>query len=279
MSDRMKKTLKIIATVLVVALTVVGIIFIPTIPETIDSDFVLSMHTSSAPELIAHRGLSSLYPENTLPAFEGAAEYGFDGFEFDIHTTKDGKWIVIHDDLVDYVTTAEGEVENYTLEEIRQLRIDSGSNIGNYKELIMPTLEETLDWCIGVDIVPVIEIKKCDVKYLPSLKEILDSYGMSDRAVIISFEKEYMEEYRKLDSKIEMLYLSTAPTMSEIDWCAEHNFGVNFNQWLVYKSFGAIIKARVKGLTLAAWTVNNPIFADVMVLLGAEYITTDKLMP
>ena len=275
----LKKIAKAISVVLVLALIVVGIIFVPGEFETLDSSLMLSSHTSSAPKLIAHRGLSSLYPENTIPAFEGAVEYGFDGFEFDLHTTKDGEWVVIHDDVVDHMTDGTGDVDSFTLEEIRQLKIDSGSYIENYDELIMPTLEETLDWWQGKDIVPVIEIKKCDVQYLPSLKEILDEYDMSDKAVIISFEKEYMEEYRKLDSEIEMLYLSKAPTKEEIDWCAEHNFGINFNQWLLFKSFGAIMYAKRKDMTIAAWTVNNTIFADVMVLVGAEYITTNKILP
>lgn len=275
----LKKIAKVISVVLILALIVVAIIFVPGEFETLDSSLMLSSHTSSAPKLIAHRGLSSLYPENTIPAFEGAAEYGFDGFEFDLHTTKDGKWIVIHDDVVDHMTDGTGDVESFTLEEIRQFKIDSGSYIENYDELIIPTLEETFDWCQGKDIVPVIEIKKCDVQYLPSLKEILDEYDMTDKAVIISFEKEYMEEYRKLDSEIEMLYLSKAPTKEEIDWCAEHNFGINFNQWLLFKSFGAIMYAKGKDMTIAAWTVNNTIFADVMVLVGAEYITTNKILP
>ena len=275
----LKKIAKAISIVLVLALIVVGIIFVPGEFETLDSSLMLSFHTSSAPKLIAHRGLSSLYPENTIPAFEGAVEYGFDGFEFDLHTTKDGEWVVIHDDVVDHMTDGTGDVDSFTLEEIRQLKIDSGSYIENYDELIMPTLEETLDWWQGKDIVPVIEIKKCDVQYLPSLKEILDEYDMSDKAVIISFEKEYMEEYRKLDSEIEMLYLSKAPTKEEIDWCAEHNFGINFNQWLLFKSFGAIMYAKRKDMTIAAWTVNNTIFADVMVLVGAEYLTTNKILP
>ena len=279
MSKKFKMLIKIIASIMILALAVVGIDFIPDIPKTIDSSFMISMHTDSEPKLIAHRGLSSLYPENTIPAFEGAAEYGFDSFEFDVHTTKDGEWIVIHDDTVDNVTDSTGEVEDYTLKEIRKLKLDSGSGIGNYKELIMPTLAETLDFVAEAEITPVIEIKKCDIQYIPSLKEILDNYGLSEKAVIISFNEEYIEEYRKLDKDIEILYLSNTLTKEDIDWCIENNFGINFNCWLLYKSFSAIRYAKKNDVTIAAWTVDNPIFGDIMVLFGAEYITTNKILP
>lgn len=284
MTRKSKKAIKTITVILIVAAIFFTIIIVPlTIAKTVNSSFMLSMHTDSAPKLIAHRGLSVLYPENTLPAFKGADEYGFYGYEFDIQTTKDGQWVAIHDDIVDNMTDGTGEIEHLTLEEISEFNIDSGSNIESQEmknlELKIPTLRQSLDVCSGSDIVPVIEIKKCDIKHLSSLKEILDEYSLSDKAVIISFEEEYLEEYRKLDSNIEILYLSTSLTKEDIDWCAENNFGVNFNCWLFFRSYKAVRYAKEKGLTLAAWTVNVPIVADVMVLFGAEYITTKKLLP
>lgn len=75
----------------------------------------VSAHTASAPLMIAHRGFSSIYPQNTLPASESAVKEGFDGYELDIHTTKDGKWAVIHNDTVDAMTDGTGNVEDFTL--------------------------------------------------------------------------------------------------------------------------------------------------------------------
>lgn len=278
-----KKIRKVISAILVVLLLLVVLVIVPLKAETVNSSFMLSMHTDSAPPLIAHRGLSALYPENTLPAFEGAKEYGFYGYEFDIHTTKDGEWVVIHDDDVDHMTDGTGDVDMYTLEEIRYLNIDNGNHIEQQQmkslSLRIPTLRQALDVCKDSDIVPVIEIKKCDMQYLPSLKETLDEYGLSEKAVIISFNSEYLEEYRKLDSDIEILYIANAPTKEDIDWCVENNFGINYNCWLFYKSFSAIRYAKEKGISIITWTVDVPIIADVMVLFGADYITTNKILP
>ena len=139
------KKLKIfIAVIFTLALCVVLIMvphmYIPKISDALS----ISSHTSYQPAMVAHRGLSSLAPQNSLPAVELSVEYGYDGCEFDIHTTKDGKWVVIHDDTVDAMTDGTGKVAEFTLEEIRQLKLDSGNGIENYDELKIPTLEEVL---------------------------------------------------------------------------------------------------------------------------------------
>lgn len=268
----------IIAAVIIILLAVA--IFVPSkVLTPVSNSLSISSHLSSAPLMIAHRGFSSLYPQNTLPAFEGAVEAGFDGYELDIHTTKDGKWVVIHDDTVDAMTDGTGNVEDFTFEEIRKLKIDSGNGIENYNDLVVPTLEESLVYAEENDIIPVIEIKKCDVKYLPDLKSILDEKGLSEKAVIISFTKEYLEEYRRLDKSIGMFLLSSVPNTTDVDWCIEYKAGLNFNFFNFYMSHSAVKYARENGVKLAAWTVDNVVFKDIMVLFGAEIITTNKIKP
>ena len=112
-----KSTIKIIISViLLLVLTVVGIMVPHMFIEKISSGISVSMHTDKAPLLVAHRGLSGLYPQNTLPAFEAAKEYGYFGYELDIHTTKDGEWVVIHNDTVDAMTNGEGKVAEFTFD-------------------------------------------------------------------------------------------------------------------------------------------------------------------
>lgn len=275
-----RKTKTVIPVGLIALIIGVVLIVVPSmLATTVNNSLALSSHTEKAPAMVAHRGLSSLAPQNSLPAFELAAEYGFDGYEFDIHTTKDGKWVVIHDDTVDAMTDGSGFVKDFTLDEIRKLKLDSGNGIEKYDSLCVPTLEETLEINLGKDIFPVVEIKSCDVKYLPELKSTLDKYNLSDKAVIISFEKEYLDAYRQLDGNIDMLYLSSAPTKDDIDWCIERDMGINFYYGNLYKSTAALKYARENNVTIGAWTVDNTVYEDVMVLFGAEIITTNKLLP
>lgn len=280
MEKKTKKRLLIaLAVALCLALGVVGIMvphmYIPRISDSLS----VSSHTSRQPLMIAHRGLSGIAPQNSLPAVEKAIEYGYDGCEFDIHTTKDGKWVVIHDDTVDAMTDGEGRVEDFTLEEIRRLKLDSGHGIEGYENLQVPTLEEVLELIAESEITPVIEIKKCDVKYLPDFKEMLESYGLSDRAEIISFTREYLEAYRELDPDSEMQLLTSIITEDAVNWCVENKVDtVSFHYFDFIKGIKGYRLAREKGLRLAAWTVDNTVYKDVMVLLGAEAITTNKLI-
>jgi glycerophosphoryl diester phosphodiesterase len=76
------------------------------------------------PAILAHRGASARAPENTLEAFRLAVEEGAGGLELDVHATRDGEIVVIHDATVDRTTDGSGAVAGMTLEELR--RLDAG---------------------------------------------------------------------------------------------------------------------------------------------------------
>lgn len=92
----------------------------------------------------AHRGNSSAFPENTLPAFRSAVELGTDMIEFDVCSTRDGYSVLCHDATVDRTTDGAGRVEDLTVTQIR--RLDAGSWKGpEFAGTRMPTLAEALD--------------------------------------------------------------------------------------------------------------------------------------
>ena len=93
--------------------------------------------------LIAHRGFSSKYPENTKLAFDKAYEAGFDGVETDIHLTKDKKVVVIHDETVNRTSNGKGKIKDLTLAELRKLDFGIKYKTKNKKQTIM-TYEEFL---------------------------------------------------------------------------------------------------------------------------------------
>ena len=99
--------------------------------------------------VVAHRGAHEGIPENTLPAYQKAIDLQVDFVEIDVRTTKDGKFVSIHNDTVDgYAEGAKGPVNGLTLEELRAL--DVGSRVGpQWKGIRIPTFEEILDLCKG----------------------------------------------------------------------------------------------------------------------------------
>ena len=75
--------------------------------------------------IFAHRGNSSVYPENTMAAFRSALSVGAEGIETDVHLTKDGILVITHDEEISRVSDGKGQVKDMTLEELQ--RYDFGS--------------------------------------------------------------------------------------------------------------------------------------------------------
>ena len=167
------------------------------------SDVIYLYPSETLPEdtlhITAHRGLSALAPENTLPAYRLAGEYGFWGAECDISQTADGVWVLMHDKTVDRMTDGEGLVSNFTYEELSALTVDAGNNIEQFPGTKVPTLVEYLDVCREYGLHPVIEIKEVvDVNNLPDLAAILNAREEKDRFVIISFGRELIAGIKTL---------------------------------------------------------------------------------
>jgi len=98
---------------------------------------------SNKTELSAHRGAQVAAPENTLESITQAGLLGYGFVEIDVQETKDGHYVLMHDQTVDRTTTGSGEVEDLTLQEIQSFAIeDKEGNVTNYK---VPTLNEVLE--------------------------------------------------------------------------------------------------------------------------------------
>ena len=91
----------------------------------------------------AHRGASAYAPENTLPAFQLAAEMNADGIELDVHLSADGKLIVCHDTWIDRTSNGSGEISKMTLEELRKYSFNN--KMEKYGFVPVPTLEEVYE--------------------------------------------------------------------------------------------------------------------------------------
>jgi glycerophosphoryl diester phosphodiesterase len=121
--------------------------------------------------VVAHRGAHDGIPENTLPAYQKAIDLGVDFVEIDVRTTKDGKFVSIHNETVDaYAGGTKGRIKDMTLDEVRAL--DVGSRVGpEWKGTKIPTFEEILDLCKG-KVGIYIDLKDAAIeKLVPLIKE------------------------------------------------------------------------------------------------------------
>lgn len=161
------------------------------------------------PRICAHRGFSTVAPENSLPAFGSAIALGADEIEFDIWSTKDDELVSLHDSTLDRVSNGSGKVWDYTLEELRQL--DFGVN-GNehYKGLKIVTFEEILKK-FACTAVMNIHIKIWDrLKRDPFATDplyekiafLLQKYDCEHHCYIMSSNDECLKEFHKIAPEI-----------------------------------------------------------------------------
>lgn len=286
----MKKKKKILICVLcvVAAVCVAGGLFAKLRTKKIRPKDTVSIKSISAVNideitLTAHRGLSAIEPENTLPAFKAACEAKYDYVEFDIEPTSDGKWIVMHDDDLRRTTNGHGKITERTLAEVSALKIDNGANIENYTDLRVPTFEETMALLDRYypNTQPMIEIKSIGKNNLDSLIEFFKDYAARGRStIVISFDKDIIDTLYK-ECPEQTYWLLTSELSDEaVDFCKNHgNMRAAFNGNNAKNTDSVINAAIDAGIPLAAWTVDSPDTLKNLYDLGVRYFTTNCITP
>ena len=277
MNKTLRKLLIALACIAVVALLIVfylGIGF-----QTLPVERSIAGLVNSELYLTAHRGLSAVAPENTAPAIEEAGKAGFYAAEFDITLTKDGVWILNHDSSVDKMSNGEGEVSDYTCEEIMQFTIDNGNGIENYPDLQFTTFEDALAICVEYGMRAMIEIKGGNAEDMQGFLNILKASPAYETALVIDFNSERMAKLRALDSDLELWFLTTTISEDDIAFAKEQGAGLGFNFGNVLFKPHLIKAAREQGLTIASWTIDFPPILDALRVMGVKYITTNKILP
>lgn len=275
----MKKSAKILLTVFAIIIVFLGVsVGIGFGAKRINSNFTLSGLFNTEYYLTAHRGLSSVAPENTAPALIEAGKAGFYAAEFDIIPTADGVWVLIHDDTVDRTMDGEGEVEKLTYAQIKEMTIDGGKGIENYPDLKISTLEEAIDICIEYSMRPMIEIKGGTPEDMQSVLDIINAKGIRDSAIVIDFDMDRLSALRALDGEIELWHLTNKITDETMEFVKANNAGIGFN-FGIPQNYFYINDAKSEGITLASWTVDIPFVVDVLNAAGVDYVTTNKILP
>ena len=286
----MKKKKRILICVLcvVAAVCVAGGLFAKLRTKKIRPKDTVSIKSISAVNideitLTAHRGLSAIEPENTLPAFKAACEAKYNYVEFDIEPTSDGKWIVMHDDDLRRTTNGHGKITERTLAEVSALKIDNGANIENYTDLRVPTFEETMALLDRYypNTKPMIEIKSIGKNNLDSLIEFFKDYAARGRStIVISFDKDIIDTLYK-ECPEQTYWLLTSELSDEaVDFCKNHgNMRAAFNGNNAKNTDSVINAAIDAGIPLAAWTVDSPDTLKNLYDLGVRYFTTNCITP
>ncbi len=235
------------------------------------------------PVVVAHRGASAVYPENTLEAFEGAIEAGADVVELDVRLTTDGVAIVLHDADVGATTDGSGFVHAMTLAEVKQL--DASGGRGPRAEI--PTVEEALRLLSGRAGV------NLEIKNLPgepsfdSPREaaateavrLVHELGFQGSVLVSSFNWLAIERVQDLDPELPTGFLTTAL----IDpWAALVYVRSRGHAYVLPQAppvFEAgrpfVQEAHASGVLVGTWTVDDPEAIDRLFADGVDAIATN----
>lgn len=215
----------------------------------------------------AHRGCSYKYPENTLAAFEAACQIEhITGIELDVQRTKDGKLAVFHDDTLERLMGIEGNIEDYTMEQLKGFPFKDwkcGEQKG-YADIRIPTLEEVL--CLikpfsqEKGILVNIELKNNKNLYEGMEKQLIEvvrKHGMKQFVVYSSFNKESLKELRRQEPDCKIAVLG-----SDIQDCIEADKEIKGDA--IHPGI-ASIKGKIslpEHVPVRAWNVEEPFYGQ-----------------
>jgi glycerophosphoryl diester phosphodiesterase len=217
-----------------------------------------------APLVIAHRGDSAHRPENTLASFTSALEVGAGIVELDVHLTRDGHVVVIHDPTVDRTTSGTGRVRDLALTDLRALSAGFTARFGDaWAGERVPLLAEVLALCRGRARV-MIEIKHDAVTddadgglEARTVAEVRRA-GMTDQVALISFDRRALRRCQELAPEMTRGHLFSRATVDEV------LLGLReIDSPLAMPEKGMLSdelreRTREVGVRLATWVVDDP---------------------
>ena len=227
--------------------------------------------------IVAHRGWSGEAPENTMAAFKLAlTEPDIAIIELDVHLSKDGVPVVIHDHTLDRTTSGIGRVKDYTLEELR--RLDAGSWFApQFAEERIPTLEEVLELAKGRCMLHV-ELKTMGDEY-EGIEEkviaVIHRHGMKDEVVLSSFDHDSMKRANEIDPSIRtgLIFMGKPMLLAEqLRYAGATSVSMHY----AFVTRDVVNEMAENGIDMGVWTVDDPdILAGIIEQYPDMRITTN----
>ena len=215
---------------------------------------------------IAHRGASDYAPENTLEAFRKAVELKLDAVEFDVHHTKDGNLIVMHDHNVRRTTEGLGSIHELSLKELRKFHEPNGEAV--------PTLQEVIN-ILKNKCICKIDIK--DSKITEKVLKMIKKNHIENSVIITSELTSVLKKTKNLfpEIKIELGGFQEKRPVKEMITEVK-----DIKAEIISPHYSIITKKLVdeshkNGLEVHVWTVDDPKLMKKMIKLGVDGITSN----
>jgi glycerophosphoryl diester phosphodiesterase len=214
------------------------------------------MGEMAMPKIMGHRGAKAYEPENTLRSIRRALDLGVQAVEIDIHLSRDGHLVVIHDATVDRTTNGKGRVADLSWKELRRLDAGMGERL--------PSLEEVVD-TVRSQAHLFVELK--DPLAVEPLAAFFSAQDLFAEAQVISFWHPALKQLRRLEPQIHtgVLFVGCPVDPPALARSADARALVLNYQ---YVTPALVQAARQAGLTIAVWNIDE--VADLIPLLPLD---------
>nr|WP_321221885.1 glycerophosphodiester phosphodiesterase family protein [uncultured Psychroserpens sp.] len=221
------------------------------------------------PLIIGHRGAKNHVVENTIESILKALEFNVDGIEIDVHKCATGELVVFHDFKLDRLTNGTGEINKYSLDELKSLKVN--------QQFTIPTLREVLD-IIDKKCIVNIELKGSDTA-LETCNVV--SYYLKEKGwhysqfLISSFNNDELKKVYKINPQLNLGVL----TETSVDDALE--IAKSINAYALHPNYTLLTKQNVifvqnLGYKVFTWTVNDIKAIELMQSFKVDAIITDN---
>ena len=225
-------------------------------------------------KMVAHRGLSGLEKENTNAAFVAAGNRSYWGVETDVHLTKDGQFIIIHDDNTERVAGDALSVENSTFETLRKVRLKDVDDQRGRTDLCLPSLQEYVQICKKYDKTCVLELKNpIPADAIERMVQLIRDEAYLDRVIFISFHLENCVCLRHLLPEQKIQFLTGYFPDWLVDTLKRYHLDLDIYHKALTKEIVDAVHA--EGIEINAWTVDDVDDARRLADWGIDYITSN----
>ena len=220
----------------------------------------------------AHRGASHVAPENTLAAMSAAVEAGAEFAELDVHLTRDGEVVLMHDGTLDRTTNGTGEIWDYTLDELRAL--DAGSWFSEeFGGEPVPTLREVIKFAMGrLKLNIEIKVSREEPDIAAAVVSVIRAEECGTNCMVTSFSRETVEEVKRIAPDIRTGFIFGRDYPDDVldgDWEV-----LSCNHEVVDSAF--VARAKASGKSVHVWTVNDRATMMRLIGLGVDGIITNR---
>ncbi len=228
-------------------------------------------------KMVAHRGVSGLERENTVPAFLAACQRSYFGVETDVRPTKDGSFVLLHDNSPERVSNGAHTTPIRELDASEVFDIVLPDRDGSLvrRDIRIPSLAEYIHVCKKYEKKCVLEIKvPFTEEQIKRMIDEIDSMGYLDNVIFISFYMENCRLTRKYtDGKIQFLTMEMNDEI--LNSCKEYRLDLDVRKDIATSEL--IEKAHSLGMEINVWTVDSPEEANALIEMGVDYVTTNIL--